>query len=148
MRTADAFFRFEQRVPEPLMVALSVIMMDELSDGTAQRLLTEEDHPLQALALDQQNKPFDISVQIRRTVRQPNDVRSGVLEQIAKLRGELLVAVQDAESLAAQKAVEWVGEIPTDLVVSKNRNELKTCISRSVSDEQREMTVDAISARR
>ena len=40
------------------MVALSVIMMDELSDGTAQRLLTEEDHPLQALALDRQNKPF------------------------------------------------------------------------------------------
>ena len=65
VRTADAFFRFEQRVPEPLMVALSVIMMDELSDGTAQRLLTEEDHPLQALALDRQNKPFDISVQIR-----------------------------------------------------------------------------------
>ena len=30
------------------MVALSVIMMDELSDGTAQRLLTEEDHPLQS----------------------------------------------------------------------------------------------------
>ena len=49
--TTDAFFRFEQRVPEPLMVALSVIMMDELSDGTAQRWLTEEDHPLQALAV-------------------------------------------------------------------------------------------------
>ena len=45
----------------------------------------------------------------------PNDARSGVLEQIAKLRGELLVAVQDEPSLAAQKAVEWVGEIPTDL---------------------------------
>ena len=115
VRTADAFFRFEQRVPEPLMVALSVIMMDELSDGTAQRWLTEEDHPLQALALDRQNKPFDVSVHIRRTVRQPNDVSSGVLEQIAKLRGELLVAVHDEESLAAQKAVEWVGEIPTDL---------------------------------
>ena len=84
VRTADAFFHFEQRVPKPLMVALSVIMMDELSDGTAQRWLTEEDHPLQALALDRQNKPFDVSVQIRRTVRQPNDVRSGVLEQIAK----------------------------------------------------------------
>ncbi len=115
VRTADAFFRFEQRVPKPLMVALSVIMMDELSDGTTQRWLTEEDHPLQALALDRQNKPFDISVQIRRTVRQPNDVSSGVLEQLAKLRSELPVAVQDEESLAAQKAVEWVGEIPTDL---------------------------------
>ena len=33
VRTADAFFRFEQRVPKPLMAALSVIMMDELSDG-------------------------------------------------------------------------------------------------------------------
>ena len=51
------------------MVALSVIMMDELSDGTAQRWLTEEDHPLQALSFDRQNKPFDVSVRIRRTVR-------------------------------------------------------------------------------
>ena len=58
-------------------------------------------------------------------MRQPQDVSSGVLEQIAKLRGELLVAVHEEESLAAQKAVEWVGEIPTDLVVSKNTNELK-----------------------
>ena len=136
VRTADPFFRFEQRVPEPLMVALSVIMMDELRDGTTQRWLTEEDHPLQALALDRQNKSFDISVQIRRTVRQPNDVRSGVLEQIAKLRGELLVAVQDEESLTAQKAVEWIGEIPTDLVLSKNTNELKTG-ARDVSNQRR-----------
>ena len=42
VRTADAFFRFEQRVPEPLMVALSVIMMDQLSDGTTQRWLTKK----------------------------------------------------------------------------------------------------------
>ena len=61
------------------------------------------------------SQPFDISVQIRRTVRQPNDVRSGVLEQIAELCGELLVVVHDEESLAAQKAVERVGEIPTNL---------------------------------
>ena len=56
-----------------------------------------------------------MSVQIRRTVRQPNDNCSSVLEQVAKLRGELLVAVQDEQSIAAQKAVERVGEIPTDL---------------------------------
>ena len=41
MGTADTFFRFGQRIPEPLMVALSMIMMDELSDGPAQRLFTE-----------------------------------------------------------------------------------------------------------
>ena len=37
IRTADAFFCFGRRVPEPLMVALSTIMMDELSDGPARR---------------------------------------------------------------------------------------------------------------
>ena len=37
IRTADAFLCFGQRVPEPLMVALSIIMMDELSDGPARR---------------------------------------------------------------------------------------------------------------
>ena len=35
--------------------------------------------------------------------------------QVAKLCGELLVAVQNEESRAAQKAVDRVGEIPTDL---------------------------------
>ena len=31
--TADAFLRFDQCVPHPFMVALSMIMMDELRDG-------------------------------------------------------------------------------------------------------------------
>ena len=82
--------------------------MDELSDGTTQRWLTEEDHPLQALALDRQNKPFDVSVQIRRTVRQPNDVRSGVLEQIAKLRVELLPRAPSGQTFA----MKVLGVIP------------------------------------
>ena len=101
--------------PRPCRVALSVIMMDELGDGPSQRWLIEEEHRIQALALARQDKPFDVSVQIRRTVRQPNDIRSGVLEQIAKLRGELLVTVQDEQSLAAHKAIERVSEIPIDL---------------------------------
>ncbi len=49
------------------MAALSVIMKNELGDGAAQRLLTEEDHPIQALALDRRNKPFDVSVRFRPT---------------------------------------------------------------------------------
>ena len=38
VRTGDTFFRFDQRVPQPLMVALSMIMMDELGEGLAQLL--------------------------------------------------------------------------------------------------------------
>ena len=111
VETAHAIVRFDQRVFQPLMISLSMIMTTEFDDGPPQRLFTEEDHPIQALALDRQNKPFDVSVQIRRTVRQPNDVGSGLLDQVPKVRGELLVAVQDEESLAEQKAVDWVGEI-------------------------------------
>ena len=94
-------------------------MMDELSDGTAQRLLTEKiirsKHSLLPESSTKQSA-FDVSVQIRRTVRQPNDVRSGVLEQIAKLRGELLVAVPGLkESLRRAESRRLGREIPTDL---------------------------------
>ena len=69
MTSSDAIVRFDQPGSEALMVALSVIMKNELGDGAAQRLLTEEDHPIQALALERQNKPFDVSVQISQTGR-------------------------------------------------------------------------------
>ena len=75
MTTSDAIVRFDQPVTEALMVELFMIMKNELGDGAAQRLLTEEDHPIQAL--DRQNEPFHVSVQIRRTVGQPNHVSSG-----------------------------------------------------------------------
>ena len=42
---SDALFGFDQRVTQPLMVALSMIMTNELGGGTPQRLLTKEDHP-------------------------------------------------------------------------------------------------------
>lgn len=95
VETAHALVRFDQRVQKPLMISLSGIMRNEFGDGPAKRLLTEEGHPIQALAFDRQNKPFHVSVQIRGTVRQPNDVRSGLLDQVSKVRGELLIAVQD-----------------------------------------------------
>ena len=46
VETADTLFRFGQCVPEPLMAALSMTMMDELSDSPAQRWLTEEERPI------------------------------------------------------------------------------------------------------
>ena len=65
--------------------------------------------------LDRQNKPLDVSVQIWRTVGQPNHVSSGVLDRGPELRCELLVAVQDEESLAEKKAVDRIGEVASDL---------------------------------
>ncbi len=122
VETAHALVRFDQRVLQPLMISLSMIMRSEFGDGPAKRLLTEEDHPIQALAFDRQNKPFDVSVQIRGTVRQPNDVRSRLLDQVPKVRGELLIAVQDEEALAEENAVDWVGEITAcDTMSAENK---------------------------
>ena len=51
MTTSDAIVRFDQPVIEALMIALSMIMRNEFGDGPAKRLLTEEDHPVEALLL-------------------------------------------------------------------------------------------------
>ena len=81
------------------MVALSMIMMNEFGYGSSQRLLAEENHPVETFAFYRKNKPFDVSVHVRRTVRQANDSSSGVVDEPSKLRGELLVAAEDEESL-------------------------------------------------
>ena len=99
--------------------------MNEFGYGSSQRLLAEENHPIETFAFYRKNKPFDVSVQVRRTVRQANDSSSGIVDQPSKLRGELLVAAEDEESLAEQKAVELISEIATDLVLSKNWNSLE-----------------------
>ncbi len=57
-------------------------------DGPPQRLFTEEDHPIQAFTFDRQNKSLDVSIQIRRTIRQTNHVCASVLDQVANFRGE------------------------------------------------------------
>ena len=79
--TAHVLVRFDQRVFETLMVALSMIMMNEFGYGSSQRLLAEENHPVETFAVYRKNKPFDASVPVRRTVRQVNDSSSGVIDQ-------------------------------------------------------------------
>ncbi len=52
MTIFSALVGLNQRVAEPLMVTLSMIMTNEFGHGTPQRTLSEEDHPIQALRLD------------------------------------------------------------------------------------------------
>ena len=47
----DAFW-LDDRVVESLMVPLDVVMGKVLANRTPQRLLAEEDHPVEALGLD------------------------------------------------------------------------------------------------
>ena len=114
MTTSDAIVPFDQPVIEALMIALSMIMRNVFADRSAKRFLTEEDHPVEAFAFDRQNKPLDESVQIRRTV---GSLITSVPASSIEARNsapELLVAVQDEESLAEKKGVDRIGEVASD----------------------------------
>jgi len=52
-----------------LMVSFRVIMNQEFTHGSPQRILTKENHPLQAFFFDRPYESFGESVQIRRARR-------------------------------------------------------------------------------
>ena len=54
----------DQRIVQPLVVALAMVMRHEFSSRFPHRALTEQDHPLQTRFLDRPYKPFRVRVQI------------------------------------------------------------------------------------
>ena len=56
---------FDERVAQPLVIALSMVMRKEFPNRVTQRFLTEEDHSIEALFLDRSDEAFDVRVQIR-----------------------------------------------------------------------------------
>jgi hypothetical protein len=52
-------------VVEALMVALEVVVLDELGDGEAEMPLPEQHELVEALGLDRQDKPLGERVEVR-----------------------------------------------------------------------------------
>src|SRR5215831_15168778 len=63
--SAVAGFWTDELVSQSLMIALAVIMSNEVLNGFPQRLLAEEDHAIQARLLDAAHKSLRVCVQIR-----------------------------------------------------------------------------------
>ena len=59
----DFSTRFDQPVVESLMIPLSVKVSQELGSGLPQRLLPEEDHPVQALFLQAAQESLEMRIQ-------------------------------------------------------------------------------------
>src|SRR5262249_15337005 len=59
-----AGFGTDELVSQSLMIALAVIMSNEVLNGFPQRLLAEEDHAIQTGLLDAAHKSFRVGVQI------------------------------------------------------------------------------------
>ena len=87
-----------------------------LANRTAQRLLAEEDHPVEALRFDGTYESLGPFGPIRRSRREANGLGAGIPQQRAERRRERGVAVHEAEPLFAEEAIDRIGETPPDLV--------------------------------
>jgi len=55
---------FDQFVTKALVIALAVVVLDELRDRPAEMTFAEQDHPVQALVLDGAHKALGIGIRI------------------------------------------------------------------------------------
>jgi hypothetical protein len=68
--------RCNQSVADPLVVSLSVKMVQDAGCGFSQRSLPEKDHMRQALFFDRSHKPLHIGIQVGRARRQAHRFNS------------------------------------------------------------------------
>ena len=57
--------RFDHPVREPLVIALRVVMLDELPDGNTELPLRKEDHSAEALLFNGADEPLGVCVEVR-----------------------------------------------------------------------------------
>ena len=112
---ADGFRWFDQLVPEPLMVPLSVIMSKVLGTGSSERSFAEKDELVQALALDRENESLRKCVQVGAAAGKFHVGDAGVLKDPEELISELIVSIVDQQPLVAEKAINAIHKVPSDL---------------------------------
>jgi hypothetical protein len=96
--------RCEQFAVDALMVALEVVVLDEFSDGALKMSLNEQ-HFVQALALDRQHEPLGVRVQVRTVRRQLDVFDARAAEYLAELMREERIAIVDVP--AGSIALTW-----------------------------------------
>ena len=104
----------ERLVPYALVRTLGVVLRDVLVDGPSQRILAEEDHSAQALALDRLHEAFGVGVAVGCSGGCADDADPNLFKEFPEPRAELPVPVADEGALAEQETVEAVGEVLGD----------------------------------
>jgi len=85
---ADFVARLDDLVVERLMVALCMIMRQELPNSVAKHVFPEENQSRKALVLYASDESFDVWVQIRRPWRQFHDFHTLTFEYLSESIGE------------------------------------------------------------
>lgn len=64
VNASDFFTRLNDRVAQSLVIALMLVVLQELIDRIAHRTLPEEDHTIQALVLQTAHEPLNKRIEI------------------------------------------------------------------------------------
>ncbi len=99
--TADGI---RDHVAQSLVVALGVVVLDELSDDAAQMIFAERDDVPETLLLDRANEPFRVGVQIRAARRQPQERHARHAEKALHVRGVKRISVDDVSTSTLKKS--------------------------------------------
>jgi hypothetical protein len=108
--------RRDQPVLKPLVVALEVIVLDELADGETEVPFTERDQLVQAVALDGQHEPLGEGVEVRAVRRQLQASDASRAKDVRELLREERVSVVDQKPLAGQEAIDPISQIARHLL--------------------------------
>jgi hypothetical protein len=93
----------------------SIVLGDEFVQGVLQVVGAKQNQPLKALSLDRLHEAFANRIHIWCLDSSVDHPHPGFLEDVAELRGELGIAVEDQAPLVAQEALARVGEVSRNL---------------------------------
>ena len=90
-------------------------MDDEVVNGCPQRLLSEQDRPLQTGFLDGPNESLGVRIQTRRPRRLPHGLDTNIGKHVQELSREQRVSIMDQIALAMEHSVDRIANIPANL---------------------------------
>jgi hypothetical protein len=105
----------DQPVLQPLMVPLVMVVLDEFTNSSAKRTLTEQDQPVQARFLDAPDEAFRVGVQVRRPRGQFYWFNAATFEHRKELTSEQRIAIMDEVTLSCEQTIDWISQIAADL---------------------------------
>jgi hypothetical protein len=104
----------DEPVPEPLMIPLAMVVLDEFRERSLKVALTKRYEPIEALVFDRPHEAFSVRVRIGRPKRRLHDMYAGIGQQLSHVLTSLSVSIADQYATVAQGPVRY-GQRATDL---------------------------------
>ena len=94
----------DQRILQPLVIPLAMIVLDELTQGTAEMALAHRNHPIEAFFFDRSNEALRVRVGVRCPYGRLHDVDPRIAQRVAHVLTPFPIAITDQHAMLAQQA--------------------------------------------